>query len=831
MRQFALLALSVSFLVTGALRAESDDERFLAGLRQRRLFRLAEAFCQERLADNSLGEKQRAEFVIEQVRTYAAHAIHSPPQERDAQWAKARQAVERFRRASPEHPRLVLVLLQDALTTLAHGELLRQEAEVGAGPENAQELARQKFREAADALEDLLEQIAELIVTRNRAPARGDELTAAELMALENNVAYQLARVFRNQALVYPPGSADRTASLARAIAKLEEPLKRLPPGDPLVWRIRLDQAVCQRLLGDYAKADAALRTLASTSAPADIRLAARAEAMRLKLAENQPDAALALVSDGRTIDGVDSPELDLALLETYLAKWRSAGSGDATAADQWQRKALAVVKLLEQQHGPYWGRRGDLLLVRTAERGGGGGDLEIMIRTADNFYLQKQFDDAIAAYDKAREKAQAAQDKQRAYELACKAAAVCAQLERYDEALRRLREASLSYKTNPEAHRTHFQAVKVALELVRADSSRLDDYISLLEEQVATWPEAPTADEANLWLGQMLQHQQKWPAAIQAYLRVSPASSKYAESVAAAAECSRRWFAALKQSGQPYDEQAQAAARFFEDLVYDDQRRLPATWDDVSRLAAATAARIRLQHTGGGHAEASALLEPALAASPDAGPAWRDDATALLVVALAGQETRRAEARQKLRELAEGDPSQLLEMLIGLSQAAETARPEARRQMAQLLLEATELLLPRQDGLDKSGRFTLVSTRAAALAALGRRDEATSDYAALAKQFPQDAAIRRGYAQFLLDADDAATLGKALDEWRIVTKYTRPQTDAWYEAKYSVALALLKLNRKDEAAQLIRYLQLTSPGLKESSYKSDFDDLLARCK
>ncbi|MEQ8786639.1 MAG: hypothetical protein RIC55_10085 [Pirellulaceae bacterium] len=828
-RWMPLVALLLLARGAIALAAPSDDERFLAGLRERRLFDLAEKFCEQRLGDNDLTDAQRADLVIEQIRTFAAHAIHSPPQDRDEQWAKARDAAEQLRRDAPNHPRLLLVLLQEALTQLARGELLRQEAEVGAGPENAQELARAEIRKAAAAIEALTEQVADQIAIRNRTPARGDELTAAELMALENHIHYHLARVFRNQALVYPAGSDDRVASLTRAIQQLEAPLRRLPAGDPLVWRILLDRAMCERLLADFAKAKQALAGIEAAAAPADIRLAARAEAMRLHLAEKHPDAALALVADSRTIDGRTSPELDLALLEAYLAKWRAAGA-DEDAAKQWQQKALAVVKLLEQEHGPYWGRRGDLMLVRTAGRGGGTADLEIMVRTADNFYLQKQFDDAIAAYDKAAAQADAARDADRAFELLLKAALVCDQLERHEEALRRMREAAVKHRANAHAGRTHLRAALLASQMAAADAARLDQYIALLEEHVATWRGEATADQANMWLGQIRQFQQKWPEAIQAYLQVSPGFASYAESVAAAAACSRRWFAELKASGEPYEQQAAAAAKFFEELVYGETKTSPVRWDDVARLAAVTAARIRLQHTPGGHAAAAALLEPALAASPDADAAWKADAASLLVVALAGQETRRAEALTKLRQLAEGDPQSLLDMLAGLAQSAAAARPEARRQMAELLLEASDLLTPKQDQLDAAGQSLLVRTRAEALSALGRAEEAVSAYAALAQKYPRDAVVRRGYAAFLLAADRPATLGKALDEWRILAERTRPRTEPWYEAKYSVALALVKLGRKQEAAELIRYLQVTPPGLDGTQRKSDFEALLAKC-
>jgi TolA-binding protein len=525
---------------------------------------------------------------------------------------------------------------------------------------------------------------------------------------------------------------------------------------------------------------------------------------------------------------------LDLALLDAYLAKWREAAeSKDEAMSRQWQQKAVAVVRLIEQEHGPYWGRRGDLLLVRTAERGSGGADLEIMVRTADNFYLQKQYDEAIDAYDKAAQKALAAQDPKRAFELLYKAAAVAHLLKRHDAASRRLRDLAIKLPADTRAAEAHrLAAWNASQAVVQAnDAALLPPYIALLEEHLEKFPDSPTCNQVRQWLGDIRKGQRQWSDALQAYLRVSPDSPYYASAVQSAAQCAAAWFEELKTQGVPYEEQAESAAANFEKLVAGGDGQLPAAWDDASRLAAVTAARIRLQHTSAGRAEAAKLLEAALAGSPEAPAAWKTDATALLVVALAAQEHRRQEAMQRLSDLADGEPKQLLEMLKGLATTADSASPQSRSQMAGLLLDAAGLLAPHRSELDDAGRYALARVEAEALAQLGRRDEAQAVYEALVREYPKDARVLRGYAGFLLQATDAASLSKALDQWRMLAAQPgTAHTDAWYEAKYSVALALSKLGRKDEAVQLIRYLQVTPPGLEKTSRRADFLRLLAEC-
>ena len=58
---------------------DPHEERFLEGLRERRLFALAQTHCLQRLSDSSLPEARRAELIVELSRSYTEHALHSTP--------------------------------------------------------------------------------------------------------------------------------------------------------------------------------------------------------------------------------------------------------------------------------------------------------------------------------------------------------------------------------------------------------------------------------------------------------------------------------------------------------------------------------------------------------------------------------------------------------------------------------------------------------------------------------------------------------------------------------------------------------------------------------
>ena len=140
----------------------------------------------------------QGDLAVELIRTYALHAANSPPDQREELWKLARSTAAEFQRQNPQHPRGILIRMQDALTLLAQGELARQELEAGAA--DPAESARKALREAAKLLTDLDKEIAREIPLRRRGQLKPEELTADELTSLQHNAIHQLARASRNLA-------------------------------------------------------------------------------------------------------------------------------------------------------------------------------------------------------------------------------------------------------------------------------------------------------------------------------------------------------------------------------------------------------------------------------------------------------------------------------------------------------------------------------------------------------------------------------------------------------------------------------------------------------
>ncbi|HUE70143.1 MAG TPA: hypothetical protein VMP01_04570 [Pirellulaceae bacterium] len=809
----------------------SADARFLAGLRQRRLFELAEKYARDKLAEQTIKPVEQADLSIELIRTLAQHAAFARPEERDALWKAARTTAADFLRTDEKHPRLILVRVQDALTPLLQGELARQELEAGGAPAGGVDGAKALVREATRLLEALSSELDREIPIRRRATLKEGELTGDELFSLQHHVQHQLARAQRNQGLLYEPKSVDRTSSLQQARETLQQALRQSTDDPKLIAQLRLDLAICQRLLGEHEGCQQLLKELEPPEIPTAVRLTARAELIRLAIDRQQLAAAQKLVEEGRLIDGQASAELDLATLEMCLAQLQSASlTNDKPAIEKWQKLAAQQARLLTEQHGSYWGRRADQLLVRSLPQGSIG-NAELLMRTADSLYLKGEFDQAIAAYDQAADKASRAGDDKAALELSYKAALVQEERKLHQDAADRFCARAVQLKAQPAAAAAHLRGVWNAAQEVRRDASYQRQYEKLLVELIDTWPASEPAQQARLWQGRLHESRQEWGRAAASYTSVPAESEHFSAAVAAAIPVLRKELAALAAGGKDVQDEARRALAYLRGVVLGPQMRLPDMWNDSQRAAALAAAEIVFDYLPGDAAAAEELLKSGIESAGDAPAEWKTAAQAQLVLALASQPAKRRTAELMLQEMSEASPAQLLDLLEGLSAVVRRSRPDVRREMAALELATVELLLPQRQKLDGTQQLSLDRVHAEALAAANRRDEAISLFAALAKKNPLHGDIQEAYGDLLLAGQDKDSLAKGLAQWRIVAARSKPRSERWLKARYSVALAQSKLGEKKQAAALLEYLLLTPPGLDGTPWKVRCEALLEECR
>src|SRR5690606_19004666 len=212
-------ALLLVLLATGSAAFGDDrtsDERFVEGLRERRLYELAASCCEQRLERSAIDPTERTRLTIELMRVRGEQALHAPVDQQARWWAAAREAGERLLAADPPAVRRELVEVQLALLLVAEGELARQQAEVARGSQPDYSAALDVLRRAESSLESVLEKLEQPPL----APARSessDELSTDERFALRNQVRLEHARLLTARAQCYPAGSADRIAAAMQA--------------------------------------------------------------------------------------------------------------------------------------------------------------------------------------------------------------------------------------------------------------------------------------------------------------------------------------------------------------------------------------------------------------------------------------------------------------------------------------------------------------------------------------------------------------------------------------------------------------------------------------
>jgi hypothetical protein len=816
---FLILAL----LSTARLPAADRDLDFVSGLRRLQLFDLAEKYCQRELASQSNTPEREAKLTIDLIRSFALEALSRPPEERASTWQQARAAAAEFQRTHAGHPQLLLIRVQDGLTLLAQGELAQQEAEAASAGPKAMAAAAEQLRTAAKALDAVNDALDKEIPLRRSKPPAASELSSDELVRLQFNVKLHLAKAQRLQALCYPADSRDRKALLLATLESLNAAVSRLDSEDELAARMRVVQMTCYRELGQLNDAHRVWKLLDREQVSSEWRRASLAEAARLFIAAKRPKEALALLDEPERADltRVPDAELDLARLEAVLAV---AGLGDEKERTQWQRAAAALAQRIDATHGRAAGRRADQLVMSLLPKDATGGNIDLLARVADNLYIKRQIDEALATYDKAAAEANAAGNSSREFELRYKAGLVEQHEKHFAAASARFERLAIDLKNHPQAAEAHLIACWNKAQQAREDEAAATTYISLLREHVSRWPQSATADQARLWLGQWHKAREEWAEAYAAYSEVSHTAKEFPAAVSAAGQCAREQLAQLVAKGEKAEEIASEHVNRFSTIAQNrDAGSKNAT--EQARQAALIAAELAMEYVPSGHSRAEKVLRDTLSASADADAAWKSEATSLLIAAVAGQSGRREEAEKLLQSLA-SDGGQLLKLLDRLAATSKRAGERTRKDLAAIELDVIDRLSSDKARFDSGQQKELERLRAESLAQLGRRDEALQVYSALAKSLPNNGAVQEAYADLLGQSTDKMSRNAALTLWRQIASKSPPRSERWCKAKYSIARLQADLGDRKSAATLCLFLLETPPGLSETGWQELFEKL-----
>ncbi|MEM9411777.1 MAG: hypothetical protein AAGA30_11730, partial [Planctomycetota bacterium] len=384
-------------------RKGSESDQLIQGLSSRTLFDLVDAHVEQQLDDNDLDQLIKCEIVLAAIQSKTEQATISTGEDREKAWQAIRLLVRNFQRDFPNHPQKILVSVQDSLADAAHGRLIQQEVAAEIQGQDAKATALDLLRQATSKFTKL-ERAIEKQLPSAPVDSKNGQLTRLQLTNLKNNVRYQLAVINLSKAELYESSERlNQMDALNQVLERLQSVLTQSNPDVPLWWNAQISRLHCLRLKKDWPSASKVLASLPETELSDELIQKLLTERVLLAVEHLAPNQWTELMKEYAEMNR-PSPLLQLAILKMSMA---TATRADSEAEKKkWQAMATNLVGEVELIHGPYWGRRAEILLVgsvgATTDSPASESDLQILIRQGDSAFRKQNYADARKAFSKA---------------------------------------------------------------------------------------------------------------------------------------------------------------------------------------------------------------------------------------------------------------------------------------------------------------------------------------------------------------------------------------------------------------------------------------------
>ena len=834
---FALLV----FVSAAGSRTDAGDasiRKYFDGLRARRLFSLAEGYCLKKLSLQDLPNELREDYTLQLSKTYSAHAKFVSATERDELWKRATRVVEQLLKENADGTRRLMFEVQLELTSASQGEFLRWQTELLPFDHKLAERARTILDGVLPRLTQLEERLTEAAANSRRTrdeSSRG--LTPFELRSLLNNVTFRIGVAALDRAALYPAASPDRAESLLQA----ESHFSRLAGGaqqEELTWKSQIHLAKTTRLQGNLKRSARLLAEIEQKKPPTDIGEQVVAEKARLLLDTGLPADAATLLLKYKRPDAPVSGELRFLNARALLALHSVALDKKQPAlADELFEKIKAHVKRAELEVGGFWAYRCRMLIDESVEIQKYGKDLAESIRRAKSLFAAGRNDEAADSYGVAATHAQQSGQADLAVELGFTRASILLKQKEFNQAAADFHAIVLKFPTSKRAADSSLLwAYCLGIQYGKSRTkARREAYTTALQQHRTRFAEHPTVDEATWMLAQLEESRLQVTKALALYESITSSKNRGPRAQAAVARCHERILARLVELKQPTTEwRRQAIVRLNTFAETFPQGAVPLTM--LQSEVAVRLARILLNQSMPDYATADVLLERVFAsravldASTKKQPQKQNEdvrwilrvATQLRVVSLAGQK-RVNQAHVFLQNLSASRPEEILSVLDGLLQVAESIDADARQALGELQLKAANALNQRRAELTRQQKRRLDECRAQALVATKQNRTAAKLYETLLESTPNDKRLLTTTAELMTEIGTLEYSQQAKTHWRKLEYLETAGSSSWLNARYHVAYCCLKLKQYKECHKLLGVTKLLYPGLGGKLLRSRF--------
>ena len=814
-----------------------DNSALVEGLRQRRLFETAEFYCREQLKKPELDPTSQVGLIIELMKTQTMKALLSPLPERAQAWNEVQSTSADFLSTEINHPRKILVQVQQALSHIAHGQMLSREIESQMADESARTQALLEIKIARTNLNNLQREISNKIPEQQGRTLDANELAVDQLLNLKNNIQYQLAQCNLIRAQLYlPDDRLNRIDALNGVSEKLREVQRLTSEGQMLWWNTKLGQIECYRLLNTPDLARKLAQSLEKFKAPLSIKQRLAEQTIRNAIALRDKTYAQSTFENLKKFRP-PTPDLELALLE--LAISLSASTTDKQKKQNWISLAFNRSQSIKREYGPYWGRRAELILINTVgvptsatENNATGTsqsppnltnqpksiELELLIRLATEAERKKEWDNALKALQRASDLAKSQADSTTVLNLEIRLAKILERLGKHRSAADRLTTNAIQYAAQPVASAAHLVGCwNYAKSISTENPDSRPAFQTLLIQHLEQWPTAASSNQARIWLAKERINLGDWERGLELYLAVTNLCPQLDSAIEQAIACARQ---TLKLSSNTTSQKwknilSQLALRA------DD---LPANTTLRNKLELA---QFELDWQFGSRQLLKNNREKVEEISANTNTSNLTLANALLVAFYAESDPKTA--IQYISAIADNQKAlQQCEPLLNFSPTDVTANQNL--QTVKLALIDKVLGLPEIQQPDKANlKDNWRLKQAAVLIALKQNQQASQTLTELEKKYPKNAEIQMQLARSLTGELEESNPKVPLKKWRRIATRLKKNTPNWYEAKYQVARLLFKSGDRESAAKLLKYLKAIPPGWNQSKLKPQFESLLLK--
>ncbi|MDA7951806.1 MAG: hypothetical protein MPJ24_10005, partial [Pirellulaceae bacterium] len=621
-------------LVTHSLTVKQKVD-LTSGLSQRQLYPLAEKLLRQYLQEKDLSPAVRRRLGSQLIEVVVSHALSAPLEEGRPLWEKSLLEIQAQKQFFLGSDLRYYFDFQEIVCHLDYGKKLHSAAR----REGSSDHAKAEFRLALSLLEKTKKNLQKRLIelgSQTNSPSKN------ELVNLQNFSTLLAGKIYLEQASTYSSRSTEQTDLLLQTARQFEASLGTHP------IESRLGLVRCNNLLGKIPEARDQIEALEKLGPHSPLTvLEIRGEKIRIFLLANDWERLEQTLQKGRTFAGKTSPYLDMALLETALSLWqKSIIEKDEQAITKHQTQVFLLSHEIQQLYGRHWqAQSGQLLVNKLSDIGLDNiKNLDLLATLADQYYLQKEYEQASTIYQYLGEHFVQKNDIHHAFSSFLKKGLVKEQQGNLQGAIADLSALAEKWPTQSQSSQTHWHALLLQASLVQKDPRNLDAYQTILEKHLHHWPKSDQANQANLYLGKLYLRQNEWDLAAACFWNIRDNQETSPSGIALAAD-------ALKQKITQSAVAAQKSQTIENTLAtletyYLANNKLPTTWSPNQAIAAGEFADIALSYRARDFPEIETLLYTLLTNPPqDLSADKLRHLRATYLLSIAGQENKVAQA------------------------------------------------------------------------------------------------------------------------------------------------------------------------------------------